>query len=374
MIDIGSFSLINPFVISGGQILAWQPETVSSGTWTGREMVANSVGYYEPVASGSETSLTYTNIVPHGGEMYTADALKHIDQIWNYDYKRDIKAFISSTANEMNPGGEDYFEGFSGPDANGWFTVSEGSGSFNGYNWETGQSFWTANGNSMTMNFKFKPIAWSSQGKNYNWIIGTGLFGMSIMPDGRLNIESNSDWLQGGITGITSDAHVFDFTFTANQEYEITVILDNSCCRVVIDGVLVAYLIPDRTPPVDISSVTLHEGWDWQWDGCTYAYKEISMWGRPMPELASYSSIIPISGVTVGGNGGLMRVAGDLPVNGLTVSSGGTALLYGGGTVSGCTVSSGGKLIVLSAGTALNVTSETDAVVSVGSGGSITYA
>ncbi|MBQ6598103.1 MAG: hypothetical protein IJH79_11180, partial [Lentisphaeria bacterium] len=133
------------------------------------------------------------------------------------------------------------------------------------------------------------------------------------------------------------------------------------------------YLIPDRTPPVDISSVTLHEGWDYQWDGCTYAYKEISMWGRPMPELAAHSSAAPLSNVTVGGYA-QMRIAGDLPVHGLTVSSGGTALLYGGGTVSGCTVSSGGKLIVLSAGTALNVTSETDAVVSMGSGGSITYA
>ena len=146
--------------------MAWQPEMVSSGTWTGREMVQNSAGYYEPVASESTTSdLTYTKIVPNGGEMYSADALKHIDQIWNYDYKRDLKGLFSSTQNEMYPNSEAWFEGVSGPDTDGWFAFGDGAyGSYNGYNYETGGSLFSTKSDNFTFAFKFKYAAGTLNG------------------------------------------------------------------------------------------------------------------------------------------------------------------------------------------------------------------
>ena len=141
-------------------------------------------------------------------------------------------------------------------------------------------------------------------------------------------------------------------------------------------------------------SVTLHGGWDWQWDGCEYQYKELSLWGRVLPELAAHSSSLAVpvidssmgsnavcpQGVTIGSailnnSGNMLTVAGTVmsaEVASISYAERGLHIMSGG-VVSAATVSSGGRMVVYSGGTALNVTSQAGANITVTSGGSISY-
>lgn len=392
-------------VTSGGQMIMLTPRKLDSGTWTGREMVVNSVGYYEPVASGNENNdLSYTKIVPEAGQMYTADALKHIDEVWNYNYERDIDALVSSYQNAMRPDQSVYAEGISGPDANGWFTLGDGASvTYSGYDeWGGGGSEFKARAGCFTLAFKFKPVAFSGQHTYYNHIIGLTGMALWVTPTDTTS----------GLLDVSIDAALFRFedfssyektfsnvTFTAGSEYEIVIFCDGTYCSIIINGVRVVHLIyqsgteqyPGRNTPM---SVTLHGGWDWQWDGCEYQYKELSLWGRVLPELAAHSSSLAVpvidssmgsnavcpQGVTIGSailnnSGNMLTVAGTVmsaEVASISYAERGLHIMSGG-VVSAATVSSGGRMVVYSGGTALNVTSQAGANITVTSGGSISY-
>ena len=382
------FALNGLMITSGGQVLAWQPENVTSGTWSGREMVPNSVGYYEPVSSGSETSLIWSGMVPEGGQMYNADATQHVDQMWNYDYKRDIKALVSSTTDELHPDAYADMENVTGPDEDGWFSFGEGAYvTYSGENWETGSSLYSAKRNSFTLAFKFKFSSYNTEDARHNTIASISNVNVLITTAGKLAVDP----FQDGYT-TTAAYNPFggrytesDLTLQADTEYQFVVTCDQSRFRVVVNGILridlrsASYYADDR-----ITSVSLRQ-WSEESTGVAYAYKDLSLWGRVMNDLAAYSSAsIVYSGVTATGSdlpgpgiiSGLSLTGGRFAVydGGLVrnaVCSAGGLYILSGGTADTVTVSSGGTLVVYSGGTALNVTSETDAVV-VNSGGSLT--
>lgn len=378
------------FITSGGELVGIQPETLDSGTWTGREMVQNSAGYYEPVASESATSgLSYTKIVPNGGEMYSADALKHLDQIWNYDYKRDLKGFFSSTQNEMYPNSEAYFEGVSGPDTDGWFTFGNGAyGNYNSYNYDTGGSLFSAKLNNFTFAFKFKYAAGTlNEDSNMNTIFrlesSGGQFSITIFPDGTMHISSNAT-----VEGDTS----IPYALAADTEYSFVITCNDSRLRVIVNGILIADWRSRRNEN-DIYTIYVH------WYGAnpsssTFYYKEMSLWGRVLDELAVYSTSSAYLPASSGGK----TITGEERVSSWTVTSGARVAVFGGGVASNVNVdstfygigsagfyllsggtadtvnvSSGGRMVVYSGGTALNVTSQTGADITVSSGGTISY-
>lgn len=381
--DVPSISLLGTFVTSGGQVMAWQPEVLSSGTWTGREMVAGSDGYYEPVASGSETSLAYTRIMPEAGQMYSADALKHIDQIWNYLYKCDLISFRSSAQNEIRPDGENWFDGVSGPDANGWFTF--GNGAYGTFGLSSYDGNYTSNSrfNCFTLAFSFKYASGTLlEDSNVNTLLrlegGYSIFQIGLFSDGSIAI-GNSATMEGDTS--------IPFQLAPDTEYDFVVACDNEKMQVVINGILVAYW-RSRQDTDAISQVYIH------WYGgnpseSTFCYKDIRLWGRVLDSLAVYSSAsayVPVSS-------GDKVIVGEMQAAGWTVTSAARMTVYGGGrassvqvesahhssaglfvlsggTVNGCTVSSGGRLVVYGGGTALNVTSQPGAII-VNSGGTI---
>lgn len=393
----------NANITSGGQMVMITPRRLNSGTWTGREMAVNSAGYYEPVSSASATSgLTYTNIVPQGGQMYTADALKHIDEIWNYNYKRDVETLVNSSyQNAMRPDQEVSAEGITGPDSSGWFTFGDGASvTYSGYNeYGEGGTPFSAKAKCFTLAFKFKPTSLGGHPYNNRIVSLQGLtLSISSGDSNALWVGVNNALFQFNENNNQTERVISNITFTTGTEYNIVICCNGTYCDIIINNVRVvrllyqvgAELYPDRNTEV---SVTLHEGWDWSWDGCEYQYKELSLWGRVLSELATCSSAsaVPVmtsmgssavcpQGVTIGS--AVLNSAAVLAVAGTVMSAEVASQYYAdrglyimsGGIVSAVTVSSGGRMVIYSGGTALNVTSQAGADITVSSGGSIIHA
>lgn len=362
----------------GGKRLMLIPGRLDSGTWNGREMSVNSSGYYEPAASETY-GLEYSVIVPQSGQMYTADALQHIADIWNFDYKRDIAALTSSYQNAMRPDQTIYPDGtITGPDESGWFTFGDVSLTYSGMGeYGEGGTPFSAKTNCFTLAFKFKPVSMGSH-LNYNWIasipniVAIGIDRDNATAPGALVVGINASTAKYEDTGLNSSSRIFtNFTFTAGEEYDIVICCDGTYCSIIIDGVRVVRLICKEQADV---TVTLHQGWDGSWDGCVYKYKDLSLWGRVMTEMAISSSALPIPPVSnIGSSGALppgatiesvvlsgwqrLTVAGTVMsavISSSYVTNIGLTVMPGG-VISSVTVDYPGRMEVYAGGSAFNV-------------------